>query len=60
MDAPKPMKVEEVADLLGCHRNTVKRIPPGELPFFRIGGRGDRRYRPDDVAAYLKRRTVTT
>ena len=34
---------------VALHRNTIKRIPTAELPFFRVSTRGDRRYRPDDV-----------
>lgn len=48
----------EVADRLGVHVNTVKRIPPQELPYFRIGTRGDRRYETGQVASYKRRRTT--
>lgn len=48
-----------VAEILGIHVNTVKKIPPNELPYFRIGNRGDRKYRYYDVKAYIMRRTVT-
>ena len=49
------LNVAEVARHLGCHPNTVKRIPPRELPFFRIGSRGDRRYELDDICSYIER-----
>jgi len=42
--------------MLGVHRNTLKRIPADELPFYRIGARGDRRYRPTDIRSYLAHR----
>ena len=46
----------EVAELLHLHVNTVKRMGDrGDLPFYRIRPRGDRRYRVDDILAYLDR-----
>jgi excisionase family DNA binding protein len=52
------LKPREVALWLGVHVNTVKRLGnSGEIPFVRIGTRGDRRYKPSDVNAYLERRT---
>lgn len=47
----------EAAGLLGVHLSTIRRIPASELPFYRIGSRGDRRYRRADVQAYIERRT---
>jgi DNA-binding transcriptional MerR regulator len=54
----RPYTAGEVAMLLGVHVNTVKRLPPSELSFFRVGHRGDRRYDPRDVRAYIAARTV--
>jgi hypothetical protein len=48
-----------VAEMLGLHTNSVKRISPKELPFFRVGSRGDRRYYLDDVQAYITKRRVS-
>jgi hypothetical protein len=48
----------QVAELLGIHVNTVKHIPALELAYYRIGTRGDRRYEPEDVAAYKRSRRV--
>jgi excisionase family DNA binding protein len=46
----------EVADMLHLHVNTVKRLGDrGELPFFRVCKRGDRRFRYDDVLDFLRR-----
>ena len=46
----------EVARLLHLHVNTVKRLGDrGELPFFRVCKRGDRRFRLNDVMTYLSR-----
>lgn len=49
---------EAAAWIGGVHENTLKRIPPSELPYTRVGSRGDRRYRVADVEAYIARRTV--
>jgi excisionase family DNA binding protein len=52
------LKPREVSEWLGIHVNTVKRMSDrGELPYFRVGLRGDRRYRPADVRAYIERRS---
>ncbi len=53
------MSAADVAKMLNVHNNTIKRIPPDELPYIRIGHRGDRRYRTEDVLAYLKRNRVS-
>ena len=48
------MTASEVADMLHLHVNTVKRLGDrGELPFFRVCKRGDRRFRLDDVMKFL-------
>lgn len=52
------LTAREAAVHLDVHVNTLKRIPPAELPFYRVGFRGDRRYRLDDVRAYIERRMV--
>ena len=44
----------EVATLLHLHPNTVKRLGDrGELPFYRVCRRGDRRYEMVDVLRFL-------
>ena len=44
----------EVANLLHLHVNTVKRLGDrGELPFYRVCKRGDRRFRMNDVMHFL-------
>ncbi len=46
----------EVADMLHLHVNTVKRLGDrGEIPFYRVCKRGDRRFRYDDVLDFLRR-----
>ena len=43
----------EVAEMLHLHVNTVKRLGDrGELPFFRVVKRGDRRFRYEDVVEF--------
>ena len=46
----------EVARMLHLHVNTVKRLGDrGELPFYRVCRRGDRRFRYQDVVQFLNR-----
>lgn len=52
------LSVREVGEMLGWDRSTVKRIPPSELPYFRSNDRGDRKYKREDVLAYIERRMV--
>ncbi|MBX3030577.1 MAG: helix-turn-helix domain-containing protein [Chloroflexi bacterium] len=50
------LTASEVADMLHLHVNTVKRLGDrGELPFYRVCKRGDRRFRLDDVMDFLAR-----
>ena len=50
----KMLTVSQVADLLGAHANSVRRwADMGLLPCYRIGLRGDRRFRPDEVSSFL-------
>ena len=50
------LTASEVAEMLHLHVNTVKRLGDrGELPFYRVSRRGDRRFRMEDVHAFLER-----
>jgi excisionase family DNA binding protein len=50
------LTASEVAEMLHLHVNTVKRLGDrGELPFYRVCKRGDRRFRLEDVMAFLAR-----
>jgi excisionase family DNA binding protein len=50
------LTANEVAQLLHLHVNTVKRLGDrGELPFYRVCKRGDRRFLVEDVASFLRR-----
>jgi hypothetical protein len=48
----------QTAETLGVHVNTLKRMPPEQLPFFRVTNRGDRRYRWADIHDYIESRMV--
>lgn len=48
------LTASEVAQMLHLHVNTVKRLGDrGELPFYRVSRRGDRRFRLEDVLGFL-------
>ena len=50
----KLLTATEVAEMLHLHVNTVKRLGDrGEIPFYRVCKRGDRRFRLDDVMRFL-------
>jgi excisionase family DNA binding protein len=52
----KLLTATEVAEMLHLHVNTVKRLGDrGEIPFYRVCKRGDRRFRVDDVLDFLRR-----
>ena len=49
------LMVTEVARLLSVHPNSVRRwANQGLITVYRIGVRGDRRFRPDDVSNFLE------
>ena len=48
------LTISEVAQLLNVHNNTVRRWSnQGVLKSYRIGSRGDRRFRQEDVSNFL-------
>lgn len=50
------MTLDEAAAYLGVAKITLRRwTRKGELPCVRIGKRGDRRFRREDLDAYIKR-----
>jgi hypothetical protein len=57
---PELVGVFKAARMLGISTFAVKRIDPAELPYYRVTSRGNRMYRPADVAAYLNARHVTS
>ena len=53
------LKVSEVARRLKAHPHSVRRwSDAGVLPSYRIGHRGDRRFRSEDVIAFMRLRGV--
>ena len=51
---PGLVGVREAAELLGVHSNTVRRWSSrGLLKSYRVGPRGDRRFRQEDLEAFL-------
>ena len=50
----KLLAVQEVADLLNVHPNTVRQwSDQGLIKSYRIGPRGDRRFRQEDIMEFL-------
>ena len=50
------LTISDVARLLNVHINTVRRWSnQGVLEAYRIGSRGDRRFRREDIASFLSR-----
>jgi len=55
VDGKQLLTVSEVARLLYVHPNTVRRWERmGVLPAYRLGPRGDRRFRREDVLRFLE------
>jgi len=53
------LTISDVAQLLGLHVNTVRRWSSrGMIKSYRIGPRGDRRFRRDDIKSFLKEREI--
>ena len=61
---PVPPKVwltsSQAARELGLHANQLRRIPPEELPYMVINGRGDRRFHHRDIDMYVHRHMIRT
>ena len=48
------LTINEVAELLNVHINTVRRWSnQGTLKAYRVGSRGDRRFRQEDIDSFL-------
>ncbi len=55
LDSKVMVRTGDVAQLLGLHSNTVRRwSEKGVLKSYRIGPRGDRRFKREDVDGFLK------
>ena len=54
----KLLMVHEVAKLLNVHPNTVRQWnDQGLLKSYRIGPRGDRRFRQEDITGFLNQKS---
>ncbi len=54
------LTTSDVARLLNIHINTVRRWSnQGILKTYRIGSRGDRRFRPEDITSFLLQESRT-
>ncbi len=55
LDSKVMLRTGDVAQLLGIHTNTVRRwSEKGALKSYRIGSRGDRRFRREDMDGFLE------
>ena len=55
------LTISEVAELLNVHINTVRRWSnQGILKTYRIGSRGDRRFRQEDITSFLLEESIDT
>ena len=55
LDSKVMLRITDVAQLLGLHTNTVRRWDAkGILKSYRIGPRGDRRFKREDIDGFLK------
>lgn len=55
------LTASQVARLLNVHINTVRRWSnEGIIKAFRVGSRGDRRFRREDILDFLSQRSVTS
>ena len=57
-DPSEALTVTEAARRLGVAPRTVKRMRPADLPYFTVGARRDRRYRPAELERYIAERTL--
>jgi excisionase family DNA binding protein len=54
---PRLLTTEDVARIFQCSPDTVERLArAGELPFLQLRQGGHRRYTPEDVQGFVKRR----
>jgi len=57
LSLPLLLKVGGVARILRLHPNTVRKLSNnGKLKSYRIGSRGDRRFKPEDINQFLNGR----
>ena len=50
----KLLKTKDVAEILNAHPNTIRRwSKQGKIEAYRIGSRGDRRFRQSDIDSFI-------
>ncbi|HAP37798.1 hypothetical protein A2574_00620 [Candidatus Shapirobacteria bacterium RIFOXYD1_FULL_38_32] len=54
---PKLLTIRQAAEVLNVHIETLRRWDKsGKLKAIKINKRGDRRYKPEDIESYFKRK----
>ena len=54
-EIPELLSLREASEVLKCHPNTLRNWDrDGILKAVRIGGRGDRRFRKEDILKFIK------
>ena len=54
IEIPELLTLREAADILKCHPNTLRNWDKsGQLKAIRIGGRGDRRFKKEDILNFV-------
>jgi DNA (cytosine-5)-methyltransferase 1 len=57
INLPKLLTIRQAAEMLNVHAETLRRWDrQGKLTAIRVNDRGDRRYRQEDIEAYLNQR----
>lgn len=55
-EMPELLSLKEASDILKCHPNTLRQWDKkGILKAIRIGARGDRKYRRDEILRLLRK-----
>lgn len=55
----KLLNIRQVAEMLGVNIMTLRRWDKsGRLPAIRIGKRGDRRYKEEDILRYISKKSI--
>ncbi|MCB9798570.1 helix-turn-helix domain-containing protein [Candidatus Nomurabacteria bacterium] len=52
---PQLLTLKEACEILNCHPNTLRKWDnEGKLKAIRFGSRGDRRYKKEDILAFIE------
>lgn len=56
---PDILTLKQACEALNCHANTLRKWDKeGRLKAIRFGARGDRRYKKEDIIAFIKESTL--